>query len=40
MDSQQFATILNEEINSDNSYYYPVKIKALRIDWILNTDHG
>ena len=36
MDQQQFKTILNEQIDDKDCNYYPVKVKCLRIDWILN----
>ena len=41
MDRQHYAATLNENLDKNiHLHYYPVKIKALRMDWILNTDYG
>ena len=40
MDSSQFSKVLGEDTESKNCFYHPVKIKALRIDWMLDTIHG
>ena len=35
-----FEQIMGEKIDDPSYYYYPVVIKALRIDWILKCKYG
>ena len=37
IDQDAFSKILNEDVENVDYHYYPVNIKALRIDWIINS---
>lgn len=40
VDEAYFKTQVGEDRNNKNYKNFPVRVDALRIDWIINTDEG